>query len=169
MRGARQRRQPNGALDRRGISTTKEVLVKGFLLCMFVSSIVVAAGACMEEERAVSSESSALSASDAWAGLTYGGAGQVQYRGGGSVKTCFAGPMGVFLPNRFAHCYCDQLVKDCGQDATCTTCTGSRREDCANTRWFSSVSFLAGSCNVSELDQCERFCQQSCTSSCAAP
>lgn len=142
------------------------------VLWMLVGALGAAGGGCLAEERAPereAAETSALTAAEAWAGLTYGGAGEVQYRGGGSVKTCFAGPMGVFLPNRFAHCYCDQLVKDCGQDATCTTCTGSRRQDCANTRWFSSVSFLAGSCNVSELEECERFCQQSCTSGCAAP
>ena len=84
-----------------------------------------------------------------YGGITYGGV--VRFRGGGNVKSCTAGPMGVLLPNRFVHCYCDQLVKDCGQDNTCTTCNNVRTEDCANSTWFSSVSYLFGSCNVSEL------------------
>lgn len=117
-------------------------------------------------EVAAATESAELTAAEVYGGLTYG-AGIVRYRGGGSVKTCIAGPMGVLLPNRFVHCYCDQLVKDCAQDTTCATCSNSRFEQCASTTWFSSVSYLAGSCNVSELDACTLHCQQSCSSSCA--
>ena len=107
-----------------------------------------------------------VTTSTAYGGLTYG-AGVVRYRGGGSVKNCIAGPAGVLLPNRFVYCYCDQLVKDCAQDNTCTTCSNARYEQCAYTSWFSSVSYLAGSCNVSELDACTQYCQQNCSGGCA--
>jgi hypothetical protein len=99
-------------------------------------------------------------------GLTYGGA-VVKWRGGGSVQQCFAGPMGVLLPNRFVHCYCDQLVKDCGQDTSCASCSNPRYEQCASSTWFSSVSYLVGSCNVNELNACAQFCQQSCSPGCS--
>jgi hypothetical protein len=100
-----------------------------------------------------------------WGGLTYGGV--YKYRGGPSVKSCTTGPMGVGLPNRFVHCYCEQMVKDCAQDSTCGTCSNARYEQCAYSRWFSSFSYYFGGCKVSELDECAAYCQTACSSSCA--
>ena len=117
-----------------------------------------------------------LTTTTAYDGLTSGsgsgggsGSGSgaiVKYRGGGTVKSCIAGPAGVLLPNRFVSCYCEQLVKDCGQDNTCMTCSNARYEQCASTTWFSSLSYLSGDCNVSELNECEQYCQQNCSGSC---
>jgi hypothetical protein len=95
------------------------------------------------------------------------GGGVVKWRGGGSVKACLGGPAGVLLPNRFVSCYCEQLVKDCGQDTTCTTCNNPRFQDCARTTWFSSFSYIFGDCYVDELLSCQQYCQQNCSSSCA--
>ena len=125
---------------------------------------VILAASCTSDPRGT------VTTSMAYGGLEYGGAGYagvVRYRSGGSVKSCSAGPAGVLLPNRFVYCYCDQLVKDCAQDTTCTTCSNARFEQCAYKSWFSSVSYLFGDCNVSELNDCEKYCQQSCSSSCA--
>jgi len=112
-----------------------------------------------------------VATSTAYGGVTYGSgsdAGVVRFRSIGNVKNCIAGPRGVLLPNRFVSCYCDQLVKDCAQDTTCaTSCSNVRTADCAQSSWFSSVSYLFGSCNVSELNDCARYCQQNCTSGCA--
>ena len=132
-------------------------------MCLLLAAALAAS--CATESRDAGSADPSTSA--AYAGLTYGGAGVVRYRGGGSVKSCIAGPAGVGLPNRFVYCYCDQLVKDCGQDTTCATCTNPRYEQCANTSWFSSVSYLAGDCNVSELDDCSTYCRQNCSGRCA--
>lgn len=135
-----------------------------FAGCFLVAAL--APGCSVDARDGGAAESTAVGGL-VYGGAEYGGAGVVRYRGGGSVKDCIAGPMGVLLPNRFVSCYCDQLVKDCGQDTTCTTCNNTRRQDCASTRWFSSVSYLAGSCNVSELNDCEQYCQQNCAASCA--
>ena len=138
--------------------------MRGFMLTSLLLATVFAAS-CAVDSRPADPDDPLTSM--AYGGITYGG-GTVRSRGGGSVKDCFAGPMGVLLPNRFVHCYCDQLVKDCGQDSTCATCSSSRYEQCASSTWFSSVSYLAGSCNVSELNECTTYCQQSCSSSCKA-
>jgi hypothetical protein len=149
--------------------------MKGLLRASVLLTTIFAIAGCAVEGQeadqggratAMATDSAALTAAEAYGGLTYG-AGVVRSRGGGSVKACIAGPMGVLLPNRFVSCYCDQLVKDCAQDTTCTTCTTPRYEQCSSTRWFSSVSYLFGDCNVSELDACAAYCQQSCSSSCA--
>ncbi len=134
--------------------------------------ILIVAASCAVDPRDasqgdLSSESQSLTAATEFGGLTYGAAGVVRSRGGGTVKTCIAGPMGVLLPNRFVSCYCDQLVKDCEQDTTCTTCSNVRYEQCKQTSWFSSVSYLFGDCNVSELNDCMAYCQQNCSPSCA--
>lgn len=129
---------------------------------------ITLAASCAVDSRdaSLSSESQSLTATE-FGGLTYGG-GVVRWRGGGTVKSCIAGPMGVLLPNRFVSCYCDQLVKDCGQDTTCASCSNARYEQCKQTSWFSSVSYLFGDCNVSELNDCIAYCQQNCSPSCAS-
>lgn len=120
-----------------------------------------------EPAESTSTEVGSLTSAEAYGAMTYGGGtAMVRWRGGGSVESCTAGPMGVLLPNRFVSCACDQLVKDCGTDTTCTTCSNSRRQRCAQTRWFSSPSYLFGDCNVRELDACTAYCQQNCGASC---
>lgn len=120
------------------------------------------------ENVSTSAEIGALTSAEAYGGLTYGGGGtaMVRWRSRGSVKSCTAGPRGVLLPNRFVDCECDQVVKDCGQDLTCGTCSNVRSLSCASSTWFSSLSYLFGDCNVSELNSCEQFCRDSCGATC---
>lgn len=132
---------------------------------------VLALGACAADvPSSASAEQAALANSELeYSGATYGGGeyggGVVRWRGNSTVKACQAGLGGVGIPIRFTHCYCEQLVKDCGQDLSCPSCSNPRYEQCSYSSWVSGISPWPG-CTLGEYNSCVQHCATACASSC---